>query len=156
LEEAYEAVAALDADDTDALVEELGDVLLLILMMAQIGEESKQFDLPGIIEMLATKLIGRHPHVFGEQRLGTAEAVVQNWERLKEQERAPSTSALDGVPVVMPALVASQVMQRKAAALGFDWPDLAGVFVKVDEELSELRAATASQRLEEAGDLLFA
>jgi tetrapyrrole methylase family protein/MazG family protein len=156
LEEAYEAVAALDADDIDALVEELGDVLLLVVMLAQIGEEATSFDLPALIEGVAGKLIGRHPHVFGEQRLGTAEAVLKNWERLKEQERAPSTSALDGVPAVMPALIASQVMQRKAAALGFDWPDLAGVFAKVEEEMAELGEAPESHRLEEAGDLLFA
>ncbi len=156
LEEAYEAVAALDADDTDGLVEELGDVLLLIVMMAQIGEQDGAFDLPGVIEGVAGKLIHRHPHVFGDQRLATAEAVVQNWERLKEQERAPSTSALAGVPVAMPALLAAQVMQRKAAALGFDWPNIAGVYAKVEEEIGELREASAAHQLEEAGDLLFA
>lgn len=156
LEEAFEAVSALDGDDPEAMAEELGDVMLLITMLAQIAEEAGQFDLPQVMESVTTKLIRRHPHVFGEARLASAGAVVQSWERLKAAERRDGASALDGVPAAMPALIASQVTQRKAAAFGFDWPDAAGVFAKLREEMEELRAAEASDRLEEAGDLLFA
>jgi tetrapyrrole methylase family protein/MazG family protein len=156
LEEAFEAVAALDAGDPDEMVEELGDLLLLITMLAQIAEEAGQFDLPQVVETVAGKLIRRHPHVFGEVRLGTAGAVVQNWERIKARERQGSGSALDGVPSAMPALIASQVMQRKAAAFGFDWPDVAGVYAKLEEELREVRESAPDARLEEVGDLLFA
>jgi tetrapyrrole methylase family protein/MazG family protein len=155
LEEAFEAVAALDGGDSEATAEELGDLLLLITMLAQIAEEAGQFDLPQVEETVTGKLIRRHPHVFGEMRLGTAGAVVQNWERIKAGERRGG-SALDGVPSAMPALIASQVMQRKAAAFGFDWPDVAGVYAKLEEELLEVRDAAPDGKLEEVGDLLFA
>jgi len=156
LEETHELVDALDRSDLDGALEELGDLLLLITMIAQVGEESGDFDLPTVLEAVSGKLLRRHPHVFGDTTAATAEAVVQNWERLKANERTQSTSALSGVPVAMPSLLASQVMQRKAAALGFDWPDISGVYAKVEEELREVREAASDTTLEEAGDLLFA
>lgn len=157
LEEAHEAVAALDAGDLDEIAGELGDLLLLVTMLAGIGEEAGTLDLPQILEAVNAKLIRRHPHVFGSADVASAEEVVRNWERIKAGEREVAVSALDGVPAAMPALIASQVLQRKAAALGFDWPDAQGVIAKVREELDELqRAATHEERLEEMGDLLFA
>ncbi|HWE60346.1 MAG TPA: nucleoside triphosphate pyrophosphohydrolase, partial [Chloroflexota bacterium] len=157
LEEAHEAVSALDAGEPDAVAEELGDLLLLITMLAGIGEEAELLDLPRILETVNGKLIRRHPHVFGALKLASSDQVNQQWERIKAGERATETSVLDGVPDAMPALIASQVMQRKAAALGFDWPDVQGVIAKVEEELGEAqRATTPEERLEEMGDLLFA
>jgi tetrapyrrole methylase family protein/MazG family protein len=157
LEEAHEAASALDAGQPDEIAEELGDLLLLITMLAGIGEEQAMLDLPLILETVNAKLIRRHPHVFGADEAASSEQVVQNWERIKAGEREARVSALDGVPIAMPALIASQVMQRKAAALGFDWPDVQGVFAKVQEEIGELqRAAAPEERLEEMGDLLFA
>lgn len=157
LEEAHELVAALDEVNLDAVVEELGDVLLLIVMISQIGEEVGDLDYTHVIQAVAEKLVRRHPHVFGDVSLTSAEAVVQNWERIKSGEREASASALAGVPLDMPSLIASQVMQRKAAVLGFEWHNIEDVYAKVDEELQEVRtAATAPEVLEEAGDLLFA
>ena len=124
--------------------------------MSQIGEESGDFDLIQVLETGANKLIHRHPHVFGGDRLDTAEQVLRNWEKRKTTEREPGTSALSGVPVTMPSLVASQVMQRKAAALGFDWQDIESVYAKVMEELQEVSTAAPEAVLEETGDLLFA
>ena len=156
LEEVHELVDALDLGDLDSVVEELGDVLLEVVLMSQIGEESGDFDLTQVLETGARKLIHRHPHVFGGDRLDTAEQVLQNWEKRKTTEREPGTSALSGVPVTMPSLVASQVMQRKAAALGFEWQDIESVYAKVMEELQEVSTAEPEAVLEEAGDLLFA
>jgi tetrapyrrole methylase family protein/MazG family protein len=156
LEEAHELVAALDQENLDEVVEELGDLTLLITMISQIGEEQGEFDYIQVVEAVTEKLIRRHPHVFGDLSVTSAESVVQNWERIKSGERAESTSALAGVPVSMPSLVASQVMQRKAAALGFDWHDIQDVYAKVEEELREVREAASSEVLEETGDLLFA
>ena len=156
LEEAYEAVAALDAADADAAAEELGDVLGSVVMLAQIGAEQGLLDLPTVLEAINGKLIRRHPHVFGDLSLGSAGAVVANWERIKSAERPAQASALSGVPLGMPALIAAQVMGRKAAALGFDWQDIQGVWAKLQEEIAELEgAATSEHRLEEVGDLLF-
>ncbi|HVC81602.1 MAG TPA: nucleoside triphosphate pyrophosphohydrolase [Chloroflexota bacterium] len=155
LEEAYEAVAAIDEEDPQAMAEELGDVLLLVSMLARIGEEEGSFDFPTVLEAVTTKLIRRHPHVFGDLSLETAGAVLVNWERMKVEEKRPEESALSGVPLAMPALIASQSMQRKAAALGFEWESVAGVYAKIDEELREVQEAGEADRLEEVGDLLF-
>ncbi|MGH2389939.1 MAG: nucleoside triphosphate pyrophosphohydrolase [Chloroflexota bacterium] len=155
LEEAYEAVAALDSDDADGVAEELGDVLLLVSMLAQIGEEEGLADLPQIMQAINTKLIRRHPHVFGDVSLSTSEAVAANWERLKAAEKTDHQSALSGIPTAMPALIASQNMQRKAAALGFEWESIEGVYAKIGEEIREVREAGPEDLLEEAGDLLF-
>jgi tetrapyrrole methylase family protein/MazG family protein len=156
LEEAHELVAALDEGNLDAVVEELGDVLFHIGMISQIGEESGELDLIQVVEGVIEKLIRRHPHVFGDTKLNSAEAVVRTWERLKSDERPASESALSGVPVAMPSLIASQVMQRKAAALGFEWHDISGVYDKIEEELGEVRNAPPSEIGEEVGDLFFA
>ena len=157
LEEAHEAAAALDGEDPDAIAEELGDVLLLVTMLSQIGDEAELFDLPQVMEAVNTKLIRRHPHIFGEVQLADADAVRQHWERVKGRERHAAASALDGVPISMPALLAAGTISRKVAALGFDWRDADEVWGKVREEIAEVQeAATPEHRLEEMGDLLFA
>jgi tetrapyrrole methylase family protein/MazG family protein len=155
LEESYEALEAIDRDDPAALTEELGDVLLQVLMHAAVAERLEEFSFGDIVEHIARKLIRRHPHVFGEGTAATAEEVYQNWEALKQQEK-PRQSILDGVPTTLPALAASQSIQGRARRIGFDWPDVDGPLEKLREELDELaRASDASEREDEFGDILF-
>ena len=156
LEEAYEAVGALDDGDLKKLREELGDVLLQIMLHSQIASEEGQFDARDVIEGIATKLLRRHPHVFGGTPVETAEEVVLKWEAIKESERGERGSALDGVPAAMPALAYSQALQERAAATGFEWPRVDDVLDKLSEEVRELRqASTPEERREELGDVLW-
>lgn len=168
LEEAYEVYDALEAGATPELAGELGDLLLQVILHAQLAAEEGVFDLADVQAALATKIVRRHPHVFGEAEARTASDVNRQWERIKEAERAedageaadaPARSALDGISRAMPALAASQEMQERAAHLGYDWPSLEGVLDKVVEEMEELRGAAASGDAagwaEEFGDLLF-
>ena len=155
LEEAYEVLEAIDQESTANLREELGDVLLQVLMQAEIGQESGEFSLAEIADGVREKLIRRHPHVFGEVKVSGADEVVRNWEALKAAEYRRE-SALDGVQRSLPALQWAWSLQRRAANVGFDWPDLEGVLEKVGEELDELRRAeTPEEREAEFGDLLF-
>jgi len=157
LEEASEAVEALDERDLRHLTEELGDLLLQVLMHSQIAEESGEFTLEDIIHGIATKLIRRHPHVFGDMHLGSAQEVAYHWEHLKRAERGPRDSALQGVPNPLPALARAQALQRRAAAAGFAWQDDAQAKAKLSEELGELESAgTKEEQLHEFGDALFA
>ena len=160
LEETYEALAALDAGDPDKLCEELGDLLLQILLHAQLADEAGEFTLRDVVAGIAAKLVRRHPHVFGEVTVTGTDEVLANWEVIKRHERtereATEGSILDGVPAAMPALAFAQTVQHRAARVGFDWPDVAGVWQKVEEELEELRAAPVAERPHELGDLLFA
>ncbi|MBI2906747.1 MAG: nucleoside triphosphate pyrophosphohydrolase [Chloroflexi bacterium] len=157
LEECYETLEALDEGAPARLCEELGDVLLQILLHAQIAAEAGEFSMDDVIEGIALKLIRRHPHVFGDVKVGSAADVVQNWEALKRHERGEGESLLASVPPSMPALAYSQAIQRRAAQAGFDWKDISGVLDKVKEELEELKAATdEKKRLHEFGDVLFA
>ncbi|HRQ40604.1 MAG TPA: nucleoside triphosphate pyrophosphohydrolase [Chloroflexota bacterium] len=159
LEEACEVLDALDADDVDGLREELGDLLYHILMQVQMAAEAEDFALTDVIAGIETKLKRRHPHVWGDWEVTDSDHVVRNWEMLKKQEKARAekpASALDGVPVSLPALARSQKIQHKAGQVGFDWPDMGGVYAKLDEELAELKAAgDREQQAEELGDLLF-
>jgi MazG family protein len=171
LEEAYEVYDALEAGATPELAGELGDLLLQVVLHAQLAAEAGVFDLVDVQSAIATKIVRRHPHVFGEATAATASDVNRQWERIKAQERAddpqapdePSSDApkgaLDGIPRSMPALAASLEMQDRAAHLGYDWPDLDGVLDKVLEEMAELRQAAADGDdagwAEEYGDLLF-
>lgn len=155
LEESYEALEAIDREDPAALAEELGDVLLQVLMHAEVGSRNETFVLADVVEHIARKLIRRHPHVFGEGTAATADEVYQNWEQLKKAEK-PRASVLDGVPESMPALAASQSIQGRARRVGFDWPDVEGPLEKLREEIGEFaRAAGASERSDEFGDILF-
>lgn len=155
LEESYEALEAIDRDDPMALTEELGDVLLQVLMHAAVAERLDEFTFGDVVEHIARKLIRRHPHVFGEGTATTAEQVYQNWEALKQQEK-PRQSILDGVPATLPALAASQSIQGRARRIGFDWPTIEGPLEKLREEIDELaRTNGAAEREDEFGDILF-
>ena len=164
LEETYEVYDALEAGATPALAEELGDLLLQIVLHAQLAAEAGVFDLADVQASIAAKIVRRHPHVFGESDARTASDVNRQWERIKADERAAAgdraderpKSALDGISSSLPALASSQEMQERAANLGYDWPSIDGVLDKVLEEVEELRAApTDPDWAEEFGDLLF-
>ena len=166
LEEAYEVYDALEAGATPALAGELGDLWLQIVLHAQLAAEAGVFDLADVQAAIASKIVRRHPHVFGDSEAKTASDVNRQWERIKADERAAAAdelgtnaapkSALEGISPSMPALAASQEMQERAANLGYDWPSIDGVLDKVAEEANELRqAASDAERSEEFGDLLF-
>jgi tetrapyrrole methylase family protein/MazG family protein len=168
LEEAYEVYDALAGGPTPALAGELGDLLLQVVLHAQLAAEAGVFDLADVQAALATKIVRRHPHVFGTAEARSTADVNRQWERIKAEERAtadagPSEagpaapkSALDGISRSMPALAASQEMQERAAALGYDWPSMDGILAKLHEELGELLAADSNaEREEELGDLLM-
>ncbi len=166
LEEAYEVYDVLEEGSTPALAEELGDLLLQVILHAQIAAEAGVFDLTDVQAALARKIVRRHPHVFGESVARTAADVNRQWERIKADERAAEAegsadpdrarSALDGIGRSLPALAASQEMQERAASLGYDWPSVAGILDKVAEELAELAEAdTDDRREDEFGDLLM-
>ena len=179
LEEAYEVYDALESGATPALAGELGDLLLQVVLHAQLAAEAGVFDLADVQAAIATKIVRRHPHVFGDAHARTASDVNRQWERIKADERAEAGAAaadaaagqgageqaeaprgaLDGISASLPALAASQEMQERAANLGYDWPALDGVLDKVVEEADELRAAAddpdPAAWVEEFGDLLF-
>lgn len=160
LEETYEVLAAIDEGDSPALREELGDLMLLILMLTQIASEDGEFDIGGVLAGIHTKIVRRHPHVFGELAVNGTQDVLQNWEKLKAQERLAKgkseASLLDGIGKTLPALVQAEQYQQRANHVGFDWTEIEGVWRKVQEELDEVRsAADADARAAEIGDLLF-
>lgn len=158
LEEAYEAVEAIAGGDPAQLCDELGDVLLQVVFHAQMARESGDFDMHDIVRAITAKLVRRHPHVFGNVRAETPEAVTRNWEAIKQAERGgrPAPSLMDGISSGLPALSRSHTVQKRAAKVGFDWPDIEGPVAKVREELDELLQAAPDQREGELGDLLFA
>jgi tetrapyrrole methylase family protein/MazG family protein len=160
LEEAYEALAALDAGDDDKLCEELGDLLMQIVMHVQIATEEGAFKFADLIGGIDAKLKRRHPHVFGDVQVSGTTDVLRNWEAIKATERQEEGHAHDsrlaGVPTILPALARAQALGDRAARAGFDWPDVEGVLGKLDEEVAELRAAqNPEERSWELGDLLF-
>ncbi|HEX4084374.1 MAG TPA: nucleoside triphosphate pyrophosphohydrolase [Chthoniobacteraceae bacterium] len=164
IEEVYEMVEAIDAGDDPHFREELGDLLLQVIMHAQIAAEEGRFTLEDVACEVAEKLVRRHPHVFGENRLADSDAVLQQWDEIKKAERASKgapadASALDGVSNALPALMRAEKMQRRAARVGFDWDALHAVVEKIREEVAEVEAEIAGgdrARLEdELGDLLF-
>ena len=159
LEEAYEAVEAIDEDSPEHLEEELGDVLLQVVMHARMEEEAGRFNLDGVADGICKKLIYRHPHVFGDVSVSGTGEVLSNWEALKRKEKgqATNTDALEAVARSLPALWRAEKVQKKARKAGFDWPDVSGALDKLTEELSELKEAVANggNVAEELGDLLF-
>ena len=156
LTECYEVLEALDEADSGKLCAELGDLLLQIVLHTQIATEAGEFELGDVIQGINTKLIHRHPHIFGSQKVRDAEEVALNWEILKQEERDADTSILDGVPKEMPALAYSQEIRRRVAQLGFDWEEIDGVIDKLAEEVSEFKqAGNQERRAQEFGDLLF-
>jgi nucleoside triphosphate diphosphatase len=158
IEEAYEVADAIERADLPALREELGDLLLQVVFHARMAEELGAFDFDAVALAISDKMTARHPHIFGgADHEGQSREV--RWEAQKAAERAAkgAESALDGVALALPALMRAEKLQKRAARVGFDWPDLAGPRAKVLEELDELAAAeTDAEKLDEAGDLLFA
>jgi len=162
LEETYEVLEAIDHNDSEHLREELGDLLLQIVLHTQIAAERGEFSLSEVIYDINKKIIHRHPHVFGENKEKNIQGVMKNWERLKDEERNNNgikefTSILSSIPKQLPSLSIAQKYQERAARVGFDWEEINPVFNKVDEELAEVKSAETKQGLEEElGDLLFA
>jgi tetrapyrrole methylase family protein/MazG family protein len=159
LEEAYEVIHAIDADDAGALAGELGDLLLQVLFHAQLAEQAGRFTLDDVTARLHEKLVARHPHVFGDAVARDAQAVLRRWDAIKAAEAGESAGwTVSSVPRILPALMRAAAVQRRAARVGFDWPDLAGPLAKLHEEIAELAEAGADpvRAEEELGDLLFA
>jgi tetrapyrrole methylase family protein/MazG family protein len=153
LEEAYEVLEAVDRDDAAALREELGDLLLQVVFHAQMAAEAGRFDSAAVVDSLVRKLIERHPHVFGDVKLDTAEAVLAHWHNAKQAQRAVPFA---GIPEALPALARAQKVQERVRAMGFRWPDLAAAAAKVRAELDELeRADEMAAAAEELGDAFF-
>ncbi len=156
VQESYEVLESLDEGDAGKLCQELGDLLLQIMLHAQIASENNEFKLEDVLSQINTKLIRRHPHVFGTVRVDSTEEVSQNWEKIKQTERNPQTSVLESVPRQMPALAYSQEIQARAARTGFDWENIEGVIEKLCEEIREFKEAkNQEEKTEEFGDLFF-
>jgi tetrapyrrole methylase family protein/MazG family protein len=156
LEECYEVLEALDSGDPSKLYDELGDLLMQVVLHAQIATEAGEFKLEDVVGNINAKLIHRHPHVFSSLKAKNADEVAHNWEVLKQKERPPGTSILASVPKQMPALSYSREIQRRAAWVGFDWEDIDGIIDKLVEEVGEFSQADSQQEREwEFGDLLF-
>ena len=169
IEEAYEVVQAIENKDTANLREELGDVMLQVVMHAAIAEENGEFTLADVCNEVSDKMIGRHPHVFGGnvekygfEQVNSVDNVLDLWENVKrsEKQETSQTSAMEKIPLSLPALIRAEKIQKKARKVGFDWPDVSGAFAKIDEETAELKEAYAQADKdhisEELGDLLFA
>lgn len=167
LEEAYEVVEAIDEGDDEELIGELGDLLLQVVFHSQIGAEENRFTAAEVIDRITSKMIRRHPHVFGDDNAQTAGEVLKNWEAIKEAElaqkgkRTEEASMLDSVSTRMPAVMEAFQMTTKVSRVDFDWPDVPSVLEKLDEEVEELKQAVSSERSShqeiagEVGDLLF-
>jgi len=156
LAECYEALEALDEGDSGKLCDELGDLLMQVVLHTQIATEAGEFELGDVLTSINTKLVHRHPHVFGSKKVKDVEEVRHNWEVLKQEEREAGTSMLASVPKQMPALSYSQEIQRRVAQVGFDWEDIDGIIDKLAEEVGEFKQAESQeQRAQEFGDLLF-
>ena len=160
IEETYEACEAIDDNDTDHLKEELGDVLLQVVFHTQMEKEKGVFDLNDVADGVCKKLIFRHPHIFGDVKVGSTDEILSNWDDLKRKEKKQETdtSTLESVSKSLPSLIRAQKLQKKAAKVGFDWPDVSGALDKVEEELAEVCAAIDGNGdiEEEIGDLIFA
>jgi len=159
LEETYELIDAIDNADDANLREELGDLLLHVVMHAQMAGERGAFEFDAVAAEICEKLIRRHPHVFGEQSAADSGEVLRQWEQIKRAEKGDRSSVLDGLPRALPALMRAQNAQKKAARVGFDWSEAEEVLAKIDEEIAEVRQAMAAASKEavneEIGDLLF-
>jgi tetrapyrrole methylase family protein/MazG family protein len=158
LEETHELLEAIDADDDDAIREELGDVLLQVVFHAQMAADEGRWDIDDVAEGLVRKLIHRHPHVFGEVEVAGADEVLVNWEKLKAEEAGERPAVDDDIPVSLPSLARAAKVQRRAAGWGFEWRSIDGAVDALREEVEELAATTgdAEHAEEEVGDVLFA
>ena len=162
IEEAYEAVEAIDLENREALCEELGDVLLQVVFHSRMAQEAGEFTFDDVCDGICHKLIERHPHVFGEVKVDGADEVLSNWEAIKQKTKKQDTATqtLQAVPKVFPALMRAQKVQKRAAKAGLDWEEIGGAFSKLEEECAEFRQAceqgAADRMAEEMGDMLFA
>ena len=163
IEEAYEVADAIKRADMASLRDELGDLLFQVLFHARMAEEAGAFDLAGVADGLVEKMTRRHPHVFAQAEIATASAQTENWETIKAAERTARARAdgsiLADIPLALPALLRAEKLTKRAARVGFDWPDPEAVFAKLDEEIAETREALAGNDpahiAEEIGDMLF-
>lgn len=161
IEETYEAIEAIDKQDSHLLCEELGDVLMQVVFHAQIEAEKQVFDFSDVADGVCKKLIERHPHVFGNAKVSSADDVLVNWDKIKSEskQRKTVTDKMLAVPRQLPALMRAEKIQKRAAKVGFDWPHADGAFQKLSEESEELKAAVQNRDKqnmeEELGDLLF-
>jgi tetrapyrrole methylase family protein/MazG family protein len=156
VEEAYEAVAAIEAGDDSEMRDELGDILLQVVFHAQIAEEEGRFDIDDVADAIVTKLLRRHPHIFGDAVAETPDAVMANWDEIKRHEK-PEKTLLEGIAPTLPALTYAEKISRRAVSVGFEWETVEDVWAKVHEEIDELKAeAPGSPGAEdELGDVLF-
>lgn len=165
LEEAYEVLEAIDSEDDSLLCEELGDILLHVVMHSSMAEEKNSFSMEDVIEGISNKMVRRHPHVFGEVEVSSVSEVWENWDKIKKEEKnngagTKGESILDSVPQYLPALIRADKIQKRAARIGFDWDSVAGAWDKVHEELDEINEVldgdnNREKLTEELGDLLF-
>ncbi len=160
LDEVYEFFEAAENNDIEGMREELGDLLLQVVLHAQMAQEAKAFSIHDVAREINEKLIRRHPHVFGDVQASTSKEVLKNWETIKRTEKQHRKYLVDGIPDALPALFRAEKMQRRVARVGFDWSDIAPVLAKVEEEFAEFRTAIENKdhenAAEELGDILFA
>jgi tetrapyrrole methylase family protein / MazG family protein len=156
IEEAYEAVSAIEAGDDRELAEELGDVLLQVVLHAQIATDEERFTIDDVVAGISEKIRRRHPHVFGDAQAGTPAEVIERWDAIKRDEKA-GTGVLEGIPSALPALLWAQKISRRAVGVGFEWESLEAVWEKVHEEIDELKDVEPGtpEAADEIGDLLF-
>lgn len=161
IEETYEVLETIDAKDDKSLCEELGDLLLQIVFHSQIGKERNAFSIDDVITGICEKMINRHPHVFGEDKIESSKEVLQNWEDIKKKEKniETQTQTLKRIPINLPSLMRAYKIQQKAADVGFDWDYVEDAFEKMHEEIKELKDVYKSKNMdkisEEVGDILF-
>ncbi len=157
LEEAYEAVDAIDDNDFKHLQEELGDVLLQVVLHSQIAKEEKAFNIEDVAKGISDKLVHRHPHVFGDVKVSSTSEILDNWEKLKKEEKPHRTSIMDGISKAQSALMSAQKISKKAVNVGFEWPNEDSLYDCVYSEIKEFKdAKTQEEKEEELGDILFA
>lgn len=157
IEEAYEAVDAIDDNDMKHLQEELGDVLLQVVLHAQIAKEENAFNIEDIAKGISDKLVHRHPHVFGDVKVTSTQDILDNWEKLKQEEKPHRTSVMDGVSRAQAALMSAQKISKKAVKVGFEWPNETSLYECVLSEIKEFQnAKTQDEKEDELGDILFA
>ena len=157
LEEAYEAVDAIESGKADCIKEELGDVLLQVVLHSQIAKDEKEFDIEDVAKGIADKLIHRHPHVFGDLKVESTKEILDNWDKLKKEEKPERTSAMDGITKGQSALISALKISKKAVKKGFEWPNLPALYDCITSEFQEfISAKSQEEKEEEFGDILFA
>lgn len=160
IEETYEALDAIDEDDMKSLQEELGDVLLQVVLHSQIAKEEGHFNIEDVAKGISEKLIRRHPHVFGDTKVTSTKDILENWEIIKKKEKPERKSVLDGISFSLPALMCAYKLSKKAVKSGFEWPSLGSLYQCIESEFEEFKSAVAKNdkenQEEEIGDILFA